>query len=79
MYQIPWIYLDQSKEQTLPAKNQQKTQKTFAQTLSNIYHIPISQLPQPCVKEDELTITILEDEYQAGLEACKHNLRGCII
>lgn len=26
-----------------------------------------------------LTITIPEEEYQDGLEACKHNLHGCII
>lgn len=63
MLQIPWIYVDQINERTLPAKNQPKTQKTFAQTLSNVCHISISQLPQSC----EVTGTFLEREALTSL------------
>ncbi|GAU42257.1 hypothetical protein TSUD_327350 [Trifolium subterraneum] len=36
-------------------------------------------LPQACVKGDNLAISIPEEEYDAGLNACKHNLHGRII
>jgi hypothetical protein len=48
----------------------------FAQALSNVCDIPLSQLPKPCVKGDRIAITIPEDEYLVGVEACKHNLHG---
>jgi len=35
-----------------------------------------SQLPQPVIKTDRIAIKIPEDEYQAGLFACKHNFNG---
>lgn len=54
-------------------------QKTFAQALSNVCDIPHSQLPKPCLKGDDLAISIPDDEYDAGLDACKHNLQGRVI
>jgi hypothetical protein len=54
-------------------------QKTFAQALSNVCDIPLNQLPQPCLKGDQLAIEIPEDEYLAGLEDCKFGLQGRII
>ncbi|MCI12536.1 hypothetical protein A2U01_0033641, partial [Trifolium medium] len=35
--------------------------------------------PKSCVKGDDLAISIPEDEYIAGTEACKHNLHGRIV
>jgi hypothetical protein len=46
-------------------------QKTFVQALSNVCDIPQSQLQKPCVKGDEMSIIILEEEYEVGLDACK--------
>jgi hypothetical protein len=54
-------------------------QKTFAQALTNICDIPLSQIQQPVVKGDRLAIEIPEAVYEAGLEACKHNLHGRIL
>ena len=54
-------------------------QKTFAQAVNNICDIPVSLLPKPCLKGDHFTIEIPDDEYEAGLAACKHNLHGRII
>lgn len=31
------------------------------------------------VKGGRITITIPEDEYQAGIDSCKHNLHGRVI
>jgi hypothetical protein len=39
----------------------------------------LSQFQQPVVKGDRLAIEIPESAYEAGLEACKHNLHGRII
>jgi hypothetical protein len=39
----------------------------------------LSQFPQPVVKGDMLAIEIPEVAYQAGLDACKHNLHGRIV
>ncbi|GAU13228.1 hypothetical protein TSUD_245980 [Trifolium subterraneum] len=52
---------------------------TFAQALSNVCDIPLNQFPKPCVKGDRWAIAIPEEEYLAGMEACKHNLHGKII
>nr|ABD28622.1 hypothetical protein MtrDRAFT_AC149130g16v2 [Medicago truncatula] len=52
---------------------------TFAQALTNLCEIPSLQLPQPTLKRGSFTITILEDEYLAWIEACKHNLHSRII
>lgn len=53
--------------------------KSFAQALKGICDIPSSQLPQAIVKEDRLSITILEEEYRVGLEECNNNLHGKIL
>ncbi|MCI37996.1 F-box family protein, partial [Trifolium medium] len=36
-------------------------------------------LPKSCVKGEDVAIPIPEDEYLAGIDACKHNLHGRII
>lgn len=53
--------------------------KTFTQAVNGVCDIPISQLPQPIIKGNRLSINILEDEYQTTVEACKHNLHGRIL
>jgi hypothetical protein len=78
-FSIPWGCLDGSTEQIPQPQKQPKTNKTFAQALSNVCDIPTSQLPQPCVKGDGLAIAIPEDEYMAGMDACKHNLHGRVV
>ncbi|GAU35943.1 hypothetical protein TSUD_394910 [Trifolium subterraneum] len=79
-FSIPWKCLEFDSE---PVANntivQPKTPKTFAQALSNVCDIPLSQLPQPVIKGDRLAIEIPEVTYQASLEACKHNLHGGIL
>ncbi|CAI8603008.1 unnamed protein product [Vicia faba] len=54
-------------------------QKPFAGALNGVCDTPISQLPQPILKGDRLSITIPEDEYQARVESCKHNLHGRVL
>ncbi|MCI19791.1 DUF4283 domain protein, partial [Trifolium medium] len=78
-FAIPWPCLDQSAKQPVVEENQKKTQKSFVQAVSNVCEIPLSQFPQACVKGDGLAIPIPEDEYMAGIDACKHNLHGRII
>jgi hypothetical protein len=51
----------------------------FAQAVSNICDIPSSQLPQPVLKGDELSILIPEEEYEAELQTCKLNLHARVI
>jgi len=68
-----------SKSLPRPQNTQTRHQKTFAQAVGNICDIPLSQLPKPCLKGDDRAIQIHDDEYEAGLEACKHNLQGRII
>lgn len=59
---------------------QQVTQvKTFTQVVSNLCNIPSSQLPQPIIEGNNIFISIPEDEYWVGIEACKHNLHARII
>ncbi|XP_058781005.1 uncharacterized protein LOC131655113 [Vicia villosa] len=54
--------------------------KTFATIVSNnVCDIPLSQFPQACVKGDILAITIPEEEYKLGVEACKHHLHGRVV
>jgi hypothetical protein len=62
---IPWSCVDLSRKQSVPDKSNPKTQKSFAQAASNVCEIPLSQLPQPCVKGDEIAIPIPEEEYSA--------------
>ncbi|GAU37905.1 hypothetical protein TSUD_163420 [Trifolium subterraneum] len=79
---IPWPCVDLSPKQPVSEKHQpeiQKSQKSFAQAVSNVCEIPQSQLPQACVKGDRLAISIPEEDYSAGVEACKFNLHGRII
>ncbi|MCH81737.1 DUF4283 domain protein [Trifolium medium] len=76
---IPWSCVDLSPKQPVTEKNQPKTLKSFAQAVSNVCEIPQSQLPQACLKGDRLAIPIPEEEYSAGVEACKFNLHRRII
>lgn len=76
---IPWPCVDLSPKQPEPEINHLKPPKSFAQAVSNVCEIPLSQFPQACFKGDRLAISIPEGEYNTGLEACKHNLHGRII
>ncbi|GAU41845.1 hypothetical protein TSUD_177560 [Trifolium subterraneum] len=81
-FSIPWKCLDldyEPKDTNIDQPQTTKTPKTFAQALSNLCDIPLSQFPQPVVKGDRLAIEIPEIAYQAGLDACKHNLHGRIL
>lgn len=61
----------------LPLINGTSATKSFANVVSNnVCDIPLSQLPQACVKGDRLAITIPEEEYKLDVEACKHHLHG---
>jgi hypothetical protein len=80
-FNIPWKCLDLSNEPKNTIIEPPKPQKTFAQalTLTNLCDIPLSQFQQPVVKGDRLAIEIPEAAYEAGIEACKHNLHGRIL
>jgi hypothetical protein len=80
-FTIPWACLDDNPKPKNQPKNvpNQNQNKSFAKTLSNVCDIPVSQFPQPCVKGDRLAIPIPDDEYMAGMEACKHNLHGRMV
>jgi hypothetical protein len=81
-FNIPWKFLDLSNEpqnRTTEPIEPIKSQKTFAQALNNLCDIPLSQFPQPVVKGERLAIEIPEVAYEAGLDACKHNLHGRIL
>jgi hypothetical protein len=82
-FNIPWKCLDLESEPKNKTISQPETTpnppKTFAQALTNLCDIPLSQLPQLVVKGDRLAIEIPETLYQVGLEACKHNLHGRIL
>ncbi|WJX18974.1 hypothetical protein P8452_08719 [Trifolium repens] len=80
-FNIPWKCLDLSTEPKITNIDPPKPSKpkTFAQALNNLCDIPLSQFPQPVVKGDRLAIEIPESIYEAGLEACKHNLHGRIL
>ncbi|MCH93321.1 hypothetical protein A2U01_0014270, partial [Trifolium medium] len=75
---IPWPCVDLAPKQSKQPEPV-KTQKSFAQAVSNVCEIPLSQFPQACVKGDRLAIPIPEEDYMAGIDACKHNLHGRII
>ena len=61
-------------------KTNQQNGKYFAFVVSrNVYDIPLSQLLVTCLKGDRLAITIPEDEYNLGVEACKHHLHGIVV
>jgi hypothetical protein len=58
---IPWKCLDLSyepKNTTIDQPKTTSTPKSFAQALTNLCDIPLSQLPQPVVKGDMLAIEI---------------------
>jgi hypothetical protein len=78
-FHIPWKCLDLSNDPQNTNIEPPKPQKTFAQALNNLCDIPLSQFPQPVIKGDRLAIEIPESIYEAGLEACKHNLHGRIL
>jgi hypothetical protein len=78
-FNIPWKCLDNTIEPIIDTIEPPKPQKTFAQALGNLCDIPISQFPQPVVRGDRLAIEIPEVAYEAGLDACKHNLHGRIL
>jgi len=42
--------------------------KTFAQTLNNVFNIPLSQLSSSCIKGELISIQIVEDVYLTDLE-----------
>jgi hypothetical protein len=79
---IPWPCLQTSSSPPI-AQNQNppppEKPKSFAQVLNNVCDIPISQLPQSCLKGDRVALTIPEEEYEAGIAACKNTLHGRII
>jgi hypothetical protein len=78
-FSIPWPCLDASSTPQIKPIPPPKTQKSFAQALTNVCNIPLSQLPQPCIKGDRLAISIPDDEYLVGLNVCKHNLHGRVV
>ncbi|WJX18848.1 hypothetical protein P8452_08607 [Trifolium repens] len=78
-FAIPWPCLDDNPKPQPETNIPPKSTKTFAQALSNVCDIPTSQFPTPCVKGDRLSIAIPEEEYLAGMNACKHNLHGRIV
>jgi len=83
-FTVPWPCLYSEPIPTVKPNSKkdltpQTHQKTFAQALSNVYDIPLSQLPQPCMKGDHFAIAIPDDEYEAGMEESKFSLHGRII
>jgi hypothetical protein len=78
-FNIPWKCLDLSNDPKITTIEPPKPQKTFAQALTNLCDIPLSQFQQPVIKGDHLAIEIPEAAYEAGIEACKHNLHGRIL
>ncbi|MCI30792.1 DUF4283 domain protein, partial [Trifolium medium] len=77
---IPWPCLGQaSKDNPSPKISTPTQQKSFAQALTNVCDIPLSQLPKACVKGDRVAISIPEGDYLAGIDAYKHNLHGRIM
>ncbi|WJX25343.1 hypothetical protein P8452_14395 [Trifolium repens] len=78
-FAIPWPCLDDNPKPHPEPNIPPKSTKTFAQALPNVCNIPTSQFPTPCVKGDRLSIAIPDEEYLAGMNACKHNLQGRIV
>jgi len=80
---IPWPCLYQSPPATNLKPDEPKPTpkpiKSFAHALTNVCDIPNSQLPQPVIKGDRVSITIPEDDYVYGMDACKHNLHARIL
>jgi hypothetical protein len=77
---IPWPCLSQSsKDSALPKTSTPPQQRSFAQALTNVCDIPLSQFPKPCLKGDHVAIAIPETDYLADIDACKYNLHGRIM
>ncbi|WJX39138.1 hypothetical protein P8452_26715 [Trifolium repens] len=78
-FSIPWPCLDLCSNKPSEENTKPKAPISFSQAVNNVCEIPLSQLPQACVKGDRLAIAIPEKDYVAGMEKCKHNLHGRII
>jgi len=81
---VPWSFLidstvDPPKSKPVSNSNVPKQQKTFVEAVNNVCDIPMSQLPKAVVKGNMPAIEIPEEEYESGLDACKHNLHGRVI
>jgi hypothetical protein len=77
---IPWLCLqDQTVKAPTAATSAPAVKISFSEAVSNVCDIPMSQLPLPVVKGDNIAITIPETEYQTGLSTCKHNMQGRVI
>jgi hypothetical protein len=77
---IPWMCLqDHATKAPAFSPLSSAPKKSFANAVNNVCDIPTSQLPLPVIKGDRISISMPEEEYQAGLTTCKHNLHGRII
>jgi len=77
---LPWPCLADTSDKPLnPPIKPVTQQKSFADAVNNVCDIPVSQLPKPVIKGDEVAIAIPDDEYLQGLAACKHNLQGRVL
>lgn len=47
--------------------------------MKNSVDISHSQLPQPCLKGDFVSIKIYEEEYMKGVDGCKNDPHGRLI
>ncbi|XP_058783904.1 uncharacterized protein LOC131658651 [Vicia villosa] len=65
----------------LPQKRFQpiKVENLLPKALKGVCDIPLSQLPNPVIKGDRPSITIPEEEYEAGIAECKNNLHGRVL
>jgi len=65
---------------TIAARNFTAQSKlSFAQAVSNNTNFTVTDLPQPCMKGDSISIKIFENEYTKGVEECKSILHGRLI
>jgi len=56
---FPTTYNNKTNHNLVPiTKIEKKKKKTFAQALSNVCDVPLSQFPQPCMKGDRVAIEI---------------------
>ncbi|KAK2388533.1 hypothetical protein QL285_062210 [Trifolium repens] len=77
---IPWPCLSETqKDIPTPKISTPPQQRTFAQALTNVCDIPLSQFPKASLKGDHVAIAIPESDYLAGIDACKYNLHGRIM
>lgn len=67
------LLCDLSMASTTP---QSRITKSFAQALTNSCSIPNSHLPKPCLKGEQLSIRISEDEVLAEILDCQKVLNG---